>query len=509
MKVSMKKTLKRVGALAAGILLLAGPCATVSAETGYTYNYDYWGDVQYSPDAYRVVGVYTAVEMGLEKRLNLPEGLFVHGDMVYICDTGNNRIVELRRTGEEKLEVSRIIEEFQGNVENRTFASPTDIAVTDEGYLYICDKNNERILKLDMDLNYVMEFTKPADANFDQSMSFLPNKLTVDGAGRVYCVAVNVNKGLVKYEADGEFSGFVGATPVTYDWQDYIWKKLATKEQRAQMESFVPTEYDNLYMDHEGFIYAVTTNVSTADLDSGDAKPIRRLNLMGNDILIQNGNWYVIGDLYWGEAGGYKGPSLMTDITAFDNDVYVSLDKVRGRLFAYDDQGRMLYTFGGSGNMDGYFRQPAAIDHMGHDLLVLDALDNSVTLFAPTEFGSLIFQAIDQFQAGDYAGSGETWRKVMALNGNYDLAYIGIGRALVRQKEYREAMDYFELKFDDDNYSRAFKQYRKEWVEDHIVWIFLAVFIVLVLPLGAGRVRKIKNEIDTADIFRQRRTKGR
>ena len=97
----------------------------------------------------------------------------------------------------------------------------------------------------------------------------------------------------------------------------------------------------------------------------------------------------------------------------------------------------------------------------------------------------------------------------MALNGNYDLAYIGIGRALVRQKEYREAMDYFELKFDDDNYSRAFKQYRKEWVEDHIVWIFLAVFIVLVLPLGAGRVRKIKNEIDTADIFRQRRTKGR
>ena len=66
MKVSMKKTLKRVGALAAGILLLAGPCATVSAETGYTYNYDYWGDVQYSPDAYRVVGVYTAVEMGLE-----------------------------------------------------------------------------------------------------------------------------------------------------------------------------------------------------------------------------------------------------------------------------------------------------------------------------------------------------------------------------------------------------------------------------------------------------------
>ena len=183
--------------------------------------------------------------------------------------------------------------------------------------------------------------------------------------------------------------------------------------------------------------------------------------------------------------------------------MYVGLDKVRGRLFAYDDQGRMLYAFGGSGNMDGYFRQPSAIDHMGHDLLVLDSLDSSVTLFTPTEFGSQIFQAIEQFQAGDYAGSGDTWKKVMDQNGNYDLAYIGIGRSLVRQKQYGEAMEYFELKFDDDNYSRAFKQYRKEWVEDHIVWIFLLVFAVLVVPLGIGKVKAVKREIDTADIFRQ------
>ena len=53
----------------------------------------------------------------------------------------------------------------------------------------------------------------------------------------------------------------------------------------------------------------------------------------------------------------------------------------------------------------------------------------------------------------------------MALDGNYDLAYIGIGRSLLRQKQYKEAMDYFELKYDEDNYSRAYKQYRKEWVE--------------------------------------------
>ena len=41
--------------------------------------------------------------------------------------------------------------------------------------------------------------------------------------------ASGINKGLIKYENDGVFSGFVGAMPVSYNWTDYIWKKLATQ----------------------------------------------------------------------------------------------------------------------------------------------------------------------------------------------------------------------------------------------------------------------------------------
>lgn len=499
----MKKTVQRLGALAAGLLIAVSSSVTVQAEEGYTYNYDWWGDEQYSPDAYSVVDVFTYKDMGLEQQLSTPSGLYVQGSMVYICDTGNNRIVQLERTDNDTLALVRIIDSFTGEVENTTLSGPTDIAVTQEGFLYICDKNNGRILMLDEDLNYVMEFVKPTDPNFDQSISFLPHKLTVDSAGRVFCVATNVNKGLVKYEADGTFSGFLGASEVTYNFTDYIWKKLATKEQRAQMESFVPTEYDNVYMDHEGFIYACTTNVAEAELDDGTAAPVRRLNMMGSDILVENGEWYVIGDIYWGEGGGYEGPSLLTDITAFDNDVYVALDKVRGRLFAYDDQGKLLYAFGGNGNMDGYFKSPAALDHMGRDLLVLDSQDCSITLFTPTQFGSLIFQAIEQFRDGEYSASGESWQQVLDQNGNYDLAYIGIGRSLMRQERYREAMEYFKLKLDEDNYSRAFKQYRKEWVESHIGLLLGAAFLLLCVPSGIGRMRRIKLEIDTADIFKK------
>lgn len=292
--------MKRLSALLIGMMIALSSAMAVYADEGYTYNYDYWGDIQYSPDAYEVSGVYSAVDFGLETGLKTPSGLFVYEDMIYICDTGNNRILEIQRTGSQTLELIRVIDSFKGGEGPETFSSPQDVAVTDDGYIFIADTNNSRILKLDMDLNYVMEFTKPVDATFDQDLSFLPCKLAIDTAGRVYCVATNVNKGLIKFEADGEFSGFIGATEVTYDWTDYIWKRFATQAQREQMESFVPTEYDNIYMDYEGFIYACTTHVTKSTLEDGTADPIRRLNMMGSDILIRNGEWHIIGDIYWG-----------------------------------------------------------------------------------------------------------------------------------------------------------------------------------------------------------------
>jgi len=505
MGLDMKRKYKIWILLPVLICLLLDSSIMVSAQQeGYTYNYDYWGDVQYYPDAYSVVGVYTAADLNIDTKLNNPCSVFVYEDLLYICDTGNNRIVELRRTSMTKFEMVRIIDSFTGN-DAGTFSGPTDICISDDGYMYICDKGNNRIVKLDMELNYVMEFTKPTDATFDQALSFLPSRLVVDSVGRVYCIADNINKGLIKYEADGTFTGFLGASEVTYDWTDYIWKKLATEAQRAALESFVPTEYDNIYRDSEGFIFACTMNVSDEKLidDITDiSKPVRRLNLRGTDVLVSNGEWPVMGDIQWDTAGNYSGMSLITDITVLDNGIYFALDKVRGHIFAYDTQGNMLFAFGGSGNVDGYFRTPVSIEHMGYDLIVLDSLDSSFTLFTPTEYGTLTYTAIEQYNSGEYITSGDTWKSVLALNGNADQAYIGIGRSLLRQGEYKKAMEYFKLKYDEENYSKAFKQYRKNLVEEHIIQIVLVVLVLIAIPLIVGKFKKVKHEIDTADIFR-------
>ena len=137
-------------------------------------------------------------------------------------------------------------------------------------------------------------------------------------------------------------------------------------------------------------------------------------------------------------------------------------------------------------------------------LVVLIMLVISLSsVFAVTETTHEANLNIKAYKIGNYDESADIWREVLKLNGNYDLAYIGIGRSLLRQERYEEALDYFELKYDDENYSKAFKQYRKQWVEENIGIIFTVVFLLLAIPLGIGRIRKIKHEIDIADIFRR------
>lgn len=504
----MKKTIKRIGAvLLSSLILIGSSVSSYAATRSYTYNYDYWGDVQCSPDLYSVCKVFTSTELKLDVPINDPQGIYTSGDMIYLLDTGNNRIIVMERTSRESIEVVDIITEIKGNVEVKQFSKPTDLAVSEAGNIFICDKGNERIVKVDKDFNFIQEYNKPVENTIDPNLAFAPNKLIIDTAERIYCIADGINKGLIKYESDGTFSGFVGATRVVYDFTDYVWKKLASQEQLEKMDSFVPTEYSNLFVDKDGFIYACTTSVTADDLKSGSSDAVRKLNLLGNDILVKNGVYCegafpVYGDIYMGSGGGYEGCSLFIDVTAFDNDVYVCLDRNRGRLFAYDDQGRLIYACGGNGNMDGYFRKPVAIDHMGYDLLVVDQLDCAITLFTLTDFGQAVFDAMDLFEQGRYDESGAQWEYVMQLNGNYDLAYIGIGRTKLRQKEYKEAMDYFKLKYDAENYSKAYKQYRKIWVEDNIVAIVIIILILFFVPATIGKYKSIKREFDTADIFK-------
>ncbi|MBQ2952851.1 MAG: hypothetical protein IJE07_04785, partial [Clostridia bacterium] len=247
----MKNAMLRLSALLTAVLLLAGMPLAYAADgyiDAYTYTYDYWGDMRSSPDAYRPRAVLTGAELGLTQEMKNPEGLFVRGNDIYICDTGNNRILQIRLENEAYTLV-REITGFTGEVTDvqiaiinktatpvrtadlesgkvvpdkdtalaacpTTLSGPKDVYVAEDGTLFIADTGNNRVLKLDADLNYQLSFVKPIDPTFDQSKSFMPAKLVADVSGRLFCLATNINMGVMKYEANGVFTGFIGAAPV-------------------------------------------------------------------------------------------------------------------------------------------------------------------------------------------------------------------------------------------------------------------------------------------------------
>ena len=457
----MKRLTSVFALLLVASLLVSNAEVLANSSDGkhYTYTYDCWDVDRESPDAYSVERVISGSDFKDCGNFSEPQGLFSTGNKMYVADTGNNRICEFTYENNEFTYVKEVTGYKDAEGKDVKLNGPQDVFVTDDGQMYIADTGNNKIVHLDADGNMVKVIGRPNDKTYTDA-KFLPQKLVVDGAKRIFAQVQNVNKGFLEFDDAGDFTGFVGASEVTYDFFTYLWKMVATKEQRAQMDLFVPTEYSNLCLDSEDFIYAT---ISTFDGAVESAEPIRKLNAKGTDILVRNGYNDPYGDLRYTEKGEMKGPSKFVDICCLSNDVYYALDNTKGRIFAYDFQGNMLYAFGGHGYKAGLFMNPSAIEDLGDSLLVTDQKLGTITQFTLTDYGKMINDGLAEYKKGNYDESANIWREVLKHNGNYDQAYIGIGRALLREKNYKEAMNYFELKLDAKNYSKAFKLYREVW----------------------------------------------
>lgn len=492
----MKKTVKRFLLLTLSLVLLAGslvlPASAAHQDQPYAYVYDSFQTATETTTPYESAYRVDVSQFGVGA-LRAATSLYVRDDMLYVCDTGNNRILQLQMTENEMTLVRQIDGAADGS---QTLKGPTDLFVTDEGLMIIADNGNNRILVLDQDLSFLRQITRPVDPTVDQTVPFKPNKLVVT-AGHIYVQATSVNKGLMEFSLDGEFAGYIGASPVKFNWEDYLWKTISTDAQREAMVAFVPTEYNNVSLDPEGFLFVTNSVFSKQELAAGQAEPLRRLNLKGSNILIQNGNNRVIGDLTWDKDG----PSKFVDVTVMEDGTYYCLDNVRSRIFAYDNQGNMLYAFGGIGTKAGYFTAPVSIERNGRQLLVLDSSNGLITVLRHTGFGQLISDAIESYGKGDYEASMASWQEVLRYNGSYEMAYRGIGKVMLRNGDYETALEYLRYAKDSYYYSKAWKLYRKDWIEENI-FVIVAILVVAVAAwLIVSLVNKIRRKVEHYEMW--------
>ncbi len=466
-------------ALLLAMILSAIPVPSAEAAPYKGYNYNYWGEATPSPVPYLPSRVIDGKQLGIG-HFQAPEDIFVAGDgTVYLLDSGNGRIVCM----DDKWNVIRVIRQFHKDGKEETFNKPRGIFVSDSGHIFVADTENRRVIELTGDGTFVREIGEPKSDVIRQGFEYFPIKIALDKAKRIYVVGRGVFDGIMEFDADGMFTGFTGTNKVKFNPIDYFWKMVSTRAQREKMELFIPIEFNNLDLDEDGFIYTTTSEVNSNT-------PIQRLNPTGTDVLRREGYYNPLGDLEYSYVGDNRGGSVFVDIDVSDYGLYSALDSKKGRVFTYSDDGDLLYVFGQNGKQAGTFKTPVAIDRLGEQLIVVDRDLNRINVFEPTEFGRSVNEAVKQYYLGKEEQSAEAWKKVLKLNANYEIAYIGIGKALLRQGKNEEAMEYFHHGMSRKYYSKAYERYRKEVMREHFGTVMTCALIAAIAIIGFAYFRR-------------------
>ena len=425
----------------------------------------------------------------------------------------------------------------------------------DKDLIYICDKGNNQVVIVDAETydpvtqtyEIYQILTKPDD-EFEPNEAFLPTKIVTDAKGRMYVIADSVGdeviEGILQFSIDGKFQRYTGTNETTLSAWEIFWRNLASETQLDDKSTLYNTTFNSLVYSND-MIYTTSFSIKNSDGTINDKVMIKRINPTGGDTLARNGYAVPKGDVTYSNSkimvDSVTGPSRLVGITVNGYEVYSVVDEARGRIFTYDKEGNLLYISGGKGTQADKLNLPVAIQYFGENILVLDQNNKTIVKFEPTEIAGLInnavrqenkarqsrpepkfnfesntwwidevdtkignenasFEEIDGYwwidgknsniKAEELAAT-DYWMKVIAINANYEYAYVGIGHKYLSEGKYEEAMRYFKLGKNTVYYSKAYKQHRDAIIEK---WFTPVVITIAVLWAGSAIYKKYRNK---------------
>lgn len=461
----MKKRLKFI--IISAVLLLVLSFEVGAVTPYYSYNQTEWSQSVASPDAFRPLNEICGQDIGLDDFSGAADFYLTDDGQLYLLEN-NGRISQL----DSDLNLVRTIDMlYTADGKESPLAEPQGIYIRD-GHIYIADFGNSRALRVSKEGAIEQVFEKPENSAYTAEI-FQPKKILADADGMVYIVSEGVYQGAVLYSPDGEFTSFYGSADIQIGLKliiDRMWKKILSKEARATMSKYVPVSFTSFDIDDNGFIYTCSSYTNNRK------EQIRKLNYLGENVypFIEN-----FGENDVVTAKGTDQATSFVDICIADDGVLYALDETRGRVYAFDSNGERLFTFGSIGTALGTFQKAIAIENYGNKVYVLDSEKQSITCFEPTEYGEQILSAITLYNDGKYEEALEPWRNVLKMNANYELAYRGIGEAMMKMGDYKGAISYFRLGYDRERESDAFGLYREQTLRKYTALILLGLLLVV------------------------------
>ncbi len=448
----MKKAWKKLLLSLTALLLLVGVAADslkVRADSPYrTYTIDGYGYVTETQTAY--LPFETITKIGDEALVGPTDFTLTDEGSMYILDSGNCRVVVSDMEG-------NLIDTFGEGI----LVNPRGMYVTKDLTCYVADRDARSIFVFDRDGELIQTYGKPDHPLYGSTQDFLPLKIVVNESGTMYIICESNNNGIVQISPveGGTFLGYFGTNNTSASLWRIIWRAIQTDAQRAKSQGNLPSTPDNMAIDEKGLIYTVTRGEKYDTL--------KRLNIAGVNMI---------------ECDAYEDVPAAVAVGNHDN-VFVA--STNGYIYEYNNEGDLLFVFGGSDDGQqriGLSTKVEAIQIGADDkIYVLDSDKAQIQIFEPTEFTNYLHEALYLFSKGRYTESKVPLEEVLRMNNLFDYANMAMGKALLQEENYEEAIRYAKLAKDYDGYSDAFWEIRNEWLKRNLVTV---VFIIVGLWLA-------------------------
>jgi len=465
----MKKVItKLVSAVAFSILAALSVIQplNVSADVPYeTFSQDGYGDYIKCQTAYTpVTSIYKFVDPATEDvyyMSNASDMMLGNDGYLYVVDTDNSRIVVGDTSGNYIKTIGS----------EDTLYEPSGIYVTSDGNVYVCCPKESRrassgyVAVFDSEGNLIAKYGTPTSVLYGEE-TFKPSKIIVDKGGTMYIVATGNTNGIVEITPDdgGTFLGYFGTGDIYVTIADVIKNLVLSDSQLARLAKKVPQTNKNLCIDEKGIIYTLVEGITT------QTQPLKKLNKAGSSMITL-------------EVMPYYGQAVA--VGAYSN-IYVATST--GVIYEYSEEGVLLFRFGGTDSTNSYRTglytssgSPQAIDVDDNDYIyILYNINGSaaIDIFKPTEFADYVHKSLGYYQSGDYTNTKLYLERVINMNSMFDYANQAMGLALYREENYSESMAYYRLAKDTLGYSDAYWEIRNTWLTHNVVYLVLIILVI-------------------------------
>lgn len=516
MKFPIKKFILCIGLIAvilSSVSISASAQTAVNSEYSYFESYTYWNDITgensktsvYMKPLYRAAQVYNVSGVVGDEIQMLSDIFSDNNGNTYILDSDASVIYILDSSYQLSKKITALKTSDGSEV---SFKGARSLYVTDDGTVYICGTKNACIWITNQNGEIKNTLYLPDSEIIPDEFIYAPVKVAVDSKGYIYVLSESSYYGAILYSPKFEFLGFYGANSVSNTAAQLIsniWNRIFMNDAKKSVsQKSIPYSFNDLEIGANDFVFTVTGRTG----NSAGTDQLKILNPSGVNVIKRTGYIYSDNEMIMAGRDSYVVQNL-SEIAVTDRFAYI-LDSGTGKVFVYDIDGNILGVFGGGmnrGYQKGLFLSANSITLNDGKILITDSEKKTITVFEPTEYGKLVLECQSLTLDSKYVEAKEGWERVLKEDKNSQLAYRGLARAALREKDYKEAMRLSKLAYDRDTYAEAFSSQRKVAIANGFI-PFISVCLVLAAAISVLVFLKKKGKLTIKPIKLSARIKN-